>query len=317
MNEQLFHLTPSGVTELPSNSQSIKPKMKKILDEHLESYLGVRFVTQKYSTGKKHGGQIDILGLDENNCPVIIQHRRGVSDGVVDQGLDLLTWMMSNQYRINALVGKKFGVKAVSTIAWRNPRLICISEDFNSDDVQKTPWPPEQQSYYSVDFFRYKIYGTENLIIERLSSAERANFKPIEGTSFTFEADGSMTTLTTSEIKSAATVLRRCNDDLQACFHQAYDFLRKLDDKIDFRVLGLFFAFVRIKNFVRVVPEPRTNTLWMYVKLDPNTVDLEAGFTRDVTTKVHLATGHLEIAIRNQADLEKAKPLLLRAYQQS
>ena len=65
------------------------------------------------------------------------------------------------------------------------------------------------------------------------------------------------------------------------------------------------------------MPEPRTNTLWMYVKLDPSTVDLEAGFTRDVTTKVHLATGHLEIAIRNQADLEKAKPLLLRAYQQS
>lgn len=319
MNEQLFHFTPDGVTELPSNSQSIKPKMKKMLDEHLESYLGVRFVTSGYSTGKKHGGHIDVLGLDENNCPVVIQHRHEDTDSIMEQGMDLVAWMISNQHRINALVVKKWGSKVASTIAWRNPRLICISENFYNDEIRglKTFNMPEGR--YTADFFRYNRFGADNLAIEWFSHLghDESGSSAEESTFVLDHTDGSSTLLKPLKVKSAQASLEKCSPELQGCFQAIYDYLAELGNQIEFSTFDLFFAFKHIKNFVRIVPEPRTNTLWMYVKLDPSTVDLEAGFTRDVTTKAHLATGHLEIAIRNQADLEKAKPLLLRAYQQS
>ena len=44
---------------------------------------------------------------------------------------------------------------------------------------------------------------------------------------------------------------------------------------------------------------------------------LEDNFTRDVRTIGHWGTGDLELTLRTDADLEKAKPLLLRSYEQS
>lgn len=46
-------------------------------------------------------------------------------------------------------------------------------------------------------------------------------------------------------------------------------------------------------------------------------VELEEGFTRDVREIGHFGTGDLEIRIRNDADLERALPLVLRSYEAS
>jgi predicted transport protein len=52
----------------------------------------------------------------------------------------------------------------------------------------------------------------------------------------------------------------------------------------------------------------------VYVKVDPDTVNIEPGFTRDVRGIGHFGTGDLEITLASDADFEKAKPLLDRAY---
>jgi predicted transport protein len=52
-------------------------------------------------------------------------------------------------------------------------------------------------------------------------------------------------------------------------------------------------------------------------KVDPATVELQDGFTRDVTNVGHLGTSNLEIRVNSAADLERAKHLLLRSYQQA
>jgi predicted transport protein len=53
------------------------------------------------------------------------------------------------------------------------------------------------------------------------------------------------------------------------------------------------------------------------VKVDPTTVTLEAGFTRDVSNVGHFGTGDLEITLTKPDDLEKAKPLIQRSYDDS
>ncbi|MGE8281257.1 MAG: hypothetical protein ACN6O2_12565 [Stenotrophomonas sp.] len=58
------------------------------------------------------------------------------------------------------------------------------------------------------------------------------------------------------------------------------------------------------------------NKLLLILELDPDTVALEEGFSRDVRQIGHWGTGQLELTLRTMADLERAKPLVERAYQE-
>jgi predicted transport protein len=53
------------------------------------------------------------------------------------------------------------------------------------------------------------------------------------------------------------------------------------------------------------------------VKVDPSSVSLEPGFTRDVTDIGHYGTGDLEITLATSGDLERARPLIQRSYDDS
>ena len=55
----------------------------------------------------------------------------------------------------------------------------------------------------------------------------------------------------------------------------------------------------------------------LYLKLHPDSVELEDGFTRDMRSIGHYGTGDLQITIKNAKDFEKAKPLIERAYNES
>lgn len=53
------------------------------------------------------------------------------------------------------------------------------------------------------------------------------------------------------------------------------------------------------------------------LKLDPDTVALEAGFSRDVRNIGSWGTGDLELTLRSCADMERALPLLARSYNEN
>jgi predicted transport protein len=55
----------------------------------------------------------------------------------------------------------------------------------------------------------------------------------------------------------------------------------------------------------------------VYVKVDPASVQLDPGFTRDVSDVGHYGTGDLEIALAKPEDLERAMPLIKRSYEES
>ena len=83
------------------------------------------------------------------------------------------------------------------------------------------------------------------------------------------------------------------------------------------KTLKQYFAFKRLKNFVTVDVRPTANTLLLYLKMDPDSIDLEDGFTRNVRKIGHWGTGDLEITLRAPDDLKKAMPLIEESYQAS
>ena len=50
-------------------------EIQKLCEQNLETFFAIRSLATEYTTGNKHKGRIDTLGIDENNCPVIIEYK--------------------------------------------------------------------------------------------------------------------------------------------------------------------------------------------------------------------------------------------------
>jgi RecB family endonuclease NucS len=83
----VFRFNGDNVTELEKSSLAVEKALQTLIEKNLEVFFGVRFLVSEYSTGKKHGGRIDTLGIDENGCPIIIEYKRAINENVINQGL--------------------------------------------------------------------------------------------------------------------------------------------------------------------------------------------------------------------------------------
>jgi predicted transport protein len=55
----------------------------------------------------------------------------------------------------------------------------------------------------------------------------------------------------------------------------------------------------------------------IHLKIDPQSVNLEEGFSRDVTNIGHFGTGDLQLTLKNMDDFAEAQPLLRKSYEGS
>lgn len=119
-------------------------------------------------------------------------------------------------------------------------------------------------------------------------------------------------------MKTHADQVATASPELMALFEQTRSFILAQGDDIIEKPLKLYVAFRRIKNFVCMsLISKHDPHIFMTLKLDPSSVELEQGFSRDVTNIGHWGTGDLELWLRKPTDFEKAKPLIERAYQEN
>ena len=162
---KLFNLTTAGAFELKGEGSDLEKPLQIKIERHLELLLGVRFLSSEYSTGPIHGGRIDTLGLDEDNCPVIIEYKRAVSENVINQGLYYLDWLMDHRGEYERLVQKILGSNIADEIDWSSPRLICIATDFTKFDAHAIA-----QIDRNIDLIRYKLFGQDLFLLENVNS---------------------------------------------------------------------------------------------------------------------------------------------------
>ena len=127
--------------------------------------MGVRFLASVYSTGKKHGGRIDTLGIDENGSPVIIEYKRALNENVINQGLYYLDWLMDHKGEFTLQVLEQFGREIADEIEWGNARLLCIAGEFTKFDEYAV-----QQISRNIDLIRYRRYADELLLLELVNA---------------------------------------------------------------------------------------------------------------------------------------------------
>jgi predicted transport protein len=292
---KIFKIQNQTVNEIKGTSVALEKSLQALMEKNLEEILGIRFLATEYTTGKTHSGRIDTLGIDENGCPVIIEYKRAMNENVINQGLFYLDWLMDHQAEFKLLVLEKLGEK--EEIDWSAPRLLCIAGDFTKYDEHAV-----QQMNRNIELIRYRKYGGELLLLD-LVNATSAQISTTNGK--------------TKGAKSVSDYLDQADKDQKDRFEALKDFLIALGDDVQMKTLKHYFAFKRIKNFACVEIHTQTKNILVHVKVDPDSVTLENGFTRDVQNVWHFGTGDLEITISSDPDLEKAKDLLIRSYEVS
>jgi hypothetical protein len=166
---KLFRLQSGIATELQGDASDLEKPLQTLIEANLGTLLGIRFLSTEYSTGKTHAGRIDSLGLDENNCPVILEYKRSVGENVINQGLFYLDWLMDHQAEFKLLVMEKLGKPAADAIDWAAPRLVCIAADFTKYDGHAV-----QQINRNIELIRYRRFGEELLLADQVvEGAER------------------------------------------------------------------------------------------------------------------------------------------------
>lgn len=301
---KLFNINDGEVTELEGKSVAVEKSLQTLMERHLEAILGIRFLATEYSTGKTHGGRIDTLGIDENNAPVIIEYKRSTNENVINQGLYYLDWLLDHKAEFTLLVMKKYGNDVADLIDWSTPRLLCIAGGFTKYDGHAV-----QQINRNIELYSYKQFGDELLMLDLVNAT----------TAQTIELDTvkQVPTLNKSSEKTVTEYLMQSDAVLKNRYESIRAFLLALGDDVQEKTLKHYIAFRRIKNFACIEAHPQMGRITVYVKVSPDSIDLEPGFTRDVRKIGHYGTGELEITINNDEQLEKAKTYLLKSYESS
>ncbi|CCK31987.1 hypothetical protein BN159_7608 [Streptomyces davaonensis JCM 4913] len=288
---RLFN-TKGGVTEVMPRLAEVEADVQDLVEAHMETLLGVRFLASEYVIDCIDSGRIDSLGLDENNAPVVVEYKRGTAVGVINQGLYYMAWLTAHKDAFRNLVRDRLGASAASQVLWSAPRLICVAGDFSRYDAHAI-----REYRRCIDLVRYRFFGNDHFGLETVAS--------VTG-------------------HSAATKRARRHAARLSAARRQGGAMAELAGAVDEVLLGLgdgvtrvrrkqYVAYQRLRNFACVCP-PQQTKLLVYLKADPKGVDLVPGFTRDVTGLGHHGTGDLEVQLRTERDLERAQDLFRASY---
>jgi len=304
---KLFTIEGGQALEHASRTMALERDLQVVIEQNMSTMFAVRFLATEYSTGKVHRGRIDSLGLDENGSPVIFEYKRTTNENVINQGLFYLDWLMDHRAEFQLLVLKVLGASVAEAIDWSAPRLICVANDFTRYDEHAV-----RQINRNVELVRYRDFGSGLLAIELVTSVTTDT---AFGASHAPRLNSSAPQPDRTKSKNVAYLLAQADPALTALYRRFELFALSLGDDVVKNERSLYFAFRRLKNFACVEVHPSSGNLLIYLKLDPQSIQLEAGFTRDVSKIGHFSTGDLELRISDEAHWEQVEAFTRRSYE--
>lgn len=303
---KLFRISDGAVSELPSRAVVLEKHLQQLIESNMEAMFGVSFLASEHSTGKIHRGRIDSLGLDENNSPVIFEYKRSTNENVINQGLFYLDWLVDHRGDFEKIVAQKLGPDVSGQVDWDAPRLISVANDFTRYDEHAV-----RQIDRNVELVRYRDFNSDLISIELVTTTST------EQTATAHNAIPAATKPTTARGSSVSDLLSRASPDIQSLYEKYEAYALSLGDDVVKNIRHNYFAFRRIKNFACVEVHPSSGNLLVYLKVDPSSVELTEGFTRDVRNIGHFGTGDLELRVTSATSWETVEALTLRSYENS
>lgn len=301
---RLFSLSPN-VQELIPSQVLLEKELQTLIEKNMETLFGVRFLKSEYAITN---GRMDSIGIDENNCPVIFEYKRNINENVINQGLFYLDWLLDHKANFHLLVADILDSKIANSIDWTMPHVICIANSFTKYDLHAV-----NQMQRNIELVQYHKYGNGLLLFEHLNI-------PINRITPVSKIEAAKTSKPGKPGKPSRPWV--CDsyhahmEDAPASIREVFDalcsYIEELGPDIIKTPLKFHLAYKKVRNLFCI--EVFDRHIRMHLQLNPDTIELEEGFSRDMRGIHHAGTGDVRITLRTLNDVEKAKPFLKKTY---
>lgn len=298
----LFRVQSGKATQVFSlASHPAKEKgLQGLIEANLEPLFGVRFVASEFSTGQKHRGRIDTLGLDQDGSPVIIEYKLTSHDNVINQGLFYLDWLMDHRGDFELAARSRLGEVDVT---WTGPRLILLAGTFNRYDQYAVNRIDER-----IELWTYTLYENDLLAIDLLSAEETVSPKD-KGQAKAGLRSPKAASVSAKSIFDLDHHLVKMSPTTQALFELLRDQIMNLGADVTERFMNQYIGYRRLKNFCEIVGlRSKLNVFLDGPIKDPN------GICEDVSGIGHWGTGHNRTTVASEDDAMAVLPLIAQAY---
>lgn len=284
--------------------------LQRLLEKNLQTVFGIRFLETEYSTGDRHGGRMDTIGIDDTNAPVIIEYKRTENQNVINQALFYLDWLMDHRGDFELLVLKRLG--AGVKVDWSSPRVLCVAPDFNKYDKYAV-----MQMGRPIELIQYRLFEGGILMLDVVATGESAS-KATPRTGGSNLASGKAAGELANH-NGETTAQYSVDDHIQGMppktvelFNELREYILSLGEDVSESPRKMYIAYRVLRNFVCV--EIHKQHLLAYISLDPSLPPFQTKPFRDVRKIGHWGTGDLEARIETAEDLELAKSAIEAAY---
>ena len=296
MSEIKLFKIKNKIEEMVSSEVLLEKELQTLIEEIMEKFFGIRFLKSEYVITN---GRIDSIGIDENNCPVILEYKRSSNENVINQGLFYLDWLLDHKADFKLLVIEQMSKEIADLIDWSVPCVICIASEFTKYDIHAV-----NQMQRNIKLVKYRKYDDELILFEHLNTPVVKSFN----TDIAGEKDNKKKSWQKTHLEKLAKVPM----NIRILYDSICNYIESLGDDVVANQLKLYLAYKKVQNIICI--EIFNKQILLYLKLNPDTVKLEEGFTRDMRNIGHYGTGDLRITIKDGKDFKKAKELINRVY---
>ncbi len=304
---RLFHRVYGQVFPLESNPFPLEDPLHEQIEKHLLEYLGVCFLDHEVEIGASEldsdeEGRIDTLGIDSEGRPVIVEYKRDKKQDVVQQVLDYRDWLLKNRPMFRELV-RETNQDCADKVIWQ-PRLIVIAGEITPRNLREAK---RNKDNTIIELVRYRRFGDDFLTLEWVygeSKLPRPMPDPVpepppeptptepvgdNGKPFSINWDW-----------------LRANEDMRALFHEMHGFAKSLGSDVHLDAFPSVFSLKRVTDGRKRSPV----IAYLHLRTKKSAVTLSIP-----STPPGVARQYHDAIVQNRADLEKAKPLLRKAYE--
>lgn len=275
--------------------------IQSLIERNMEQFFGVRLLQHEYVITE---GRMDSIGIDENYSPVIFEYKLNENQNVINQGLFYLDWLLDHKGNFTLLVQETFGQEIAKKIDWSQPALICVAKNFTRYDLHAI-----KHIERNIRLVRYTLLENNLLTLEHLNIPKgKINTKRREQ-----EESGIETGVSRESCHLSS--LEKSPEHIQKIYNVLCDYIDELGDDVSSSQQKYYLAYKRIRNFACIIVQQKR--IIINLQLDPKKEVIVEGFSFDMSNKGHYGTGDYQLSIKDMNDLDRALPLVKKAYEQS
>lgn len=299
----IFQINNNKVNRVKPTDFKLEKDLQNLVERNLDTFFNCRLIASEFSTGNIHSGRIDTLALSEDNNPVIIEYKKSASSDLINQSLFYLHWITDHKGDFQVAVNNELNENV--EVDWSDIRVICIAPEFKRYDLHAV-----QVMGANIELWQYKIYENGIISIEEV-------YKRTETTNTSIE-NGKNPVMVAAGKKAAETRrnstytidkhINKVNSDLTELLNDIREYIVDLDSSIEEIPKKNYIAYKTTQNFVCI--ESQRKKILIYLKINPDEMEILPRQARDVRKIGHYGTGDLELTIRDRTDFEETKELI-------